>query len=171
MNSARHRNITIQCPFCGMSAGTATGLVHHIERGCCSEYRMSRMCLYDAVRDYDYEELVSHYPLSGRGCDDYDPVFQPSSTSWNPIKQAFQCFICHRSFRNLSSLGRHLNSPTHLQSLYHCPKDTCPRQFATLAGLTNHLESESCGYMRFSDVQECMRLITNPSRWLSELLR
>lgn len=39
------------------------------------------------------------------------------------------------------------------QSLYHCPSRGCGRDFTTLAATINHLESESCGFMRFDDVQ------------------
>jgi hypothetical protein len=34
------------------------------------------------------------------------------------------------------------------------PKASCRHEFKTLASFVNHLESESCGYMRFSDVQK-----------------
>ena len=39
------------------------------------------------------------------------------------------------------------------QKLYHCPKHTCRKEFTTLAGIINHLESESCGFTRFDNVQ------------------
>ena len=39
------------------------------------------------------------------------------------------------------------------QALYHCPKLSCRKDFKSIAGLINHLESETCGFMRFADVQ------------------
>lgn len=47
----------------------------------------------------------------------------------------------------------HLNSTVHQQTLYHCPNRNCNRDFKALAGVINHLESESCGFMRFDSVQ------------------
>ncbi len=41
-----------------------------------------------------------------------------------------------------------------MQELYHCPnKVRCGLQFKTLAGMFNHLESESCGFIKFNGVQ------------------
>ena len=43
-------------------------------------------------------------------------------------------------------------SNSHRQEIYYCPNRNCPKEFVTLAGLFNHLESESCGYTRFESV-------------------
>ena len=41
-----------------------------------------------------------------------------------------------------------------MQEIYHCPnKMRCGSQFRTLAGMFNHLESESCGFIKFNGVQ------------------
>lgn len=41
-----------------------------------------------------------------------------------------------------------------MQEIYHCPnKVRCGSQFTTLAGMFNHLESESCGFIKFNGVQ------------------
>jgi hypothetical protein len=37
--------------------------------------------------------------------------------------------------------------------VYHCPGQGCPREFSRLASLSNHLESESCGAVKFESVQ------------------
>jgi len=39
------------------------------------------------------------------------------------------------------------------QALYHCPNRQCGKEFKALAAVINHLESETCGAMRFGTVQ------------------
>ena len=51
-------------------------------------------------------------------------------------------------------LDQHLKSPTHQQEIYHCPNKACKKQFKNLAGMFNHLESESCGFIKFSSVNK-----------------
>ena len=59
----------------------------------------------------------------------------------------------------MNALNAHLNSSVHKQKVYHCPntKSKCEKQFVTLAGLFNHLESEACAFMRFEKVQRQVR--------------
>jgi len=47
------------------------------------------------------------------------------------------------------------------QALYHCPNNACRKDFKNLASIVNHLESESCGYLRFDAVQKKMANLTN----------
>ncbi|KAI8960344.1 hypothetical protein F5Y11DRAFT_330302 [Daldinia sp. FL1419] len=67
----------------------------------------------------------------------------------------------------IESLNRHLNSPIHQQPLYHCPRNTRRREFISLAGLMNNLESERCGYTWFEDVQRTARSIMGLNRLLT----
>ncbi|OJD18320.1 hypothetical protein AJ78_01633 [Emergomyces pasteurianus Ep9510] len=69
--------------------------------------------------------------------------------------------ICHRKFDSKSALNMHVNSPVHKQRVYHCPnsKRKCSKQFSTVAALFNHLESGSCAFMRFENVQQHMRSV------------
>ena len=62
------------------------------------------------------------------------------------------CAIAH--FNTSHALNQHLNSSAHQQKLYHCPNSRCGKEFVALAGLFNHLESESCSFMRFDNVQK-----------------
>lgn len=72
--------------------------------------------------------------------------------AWNG--NGFECYACHRQFSKNAHLDQHLKSPVHLQQIYHCPnKSRCGLQFKTLAAMFNHLESESCGYIKFARVQ------------------
>ncbi|KAK1676916.1 zinc finger protein [Colletotrichum godetiae] len=135
LNSSVHRaSSDIQCPFCRQTSDTATGLIHHLERGACPSAPLDRDKLYQAVRARD-----------------------PNG----------ECYLCHRAFSTLKGLNQHLNSPIHQQKLYHCPNHRCGREFTTLAAAINHLESESCGYMRFKAVQQNVGQILDPRRMLS----
>lgn len=53
----------------------------------------------------------------------------------------------------MKGLNQHVNSAAHSQKVYHCFGRGCGREFARLAGLFNHLESETCGAARFESVQ------------------
>lgn len=80
------------------------------------------------------------------------------SDRFTPTNRAFngsfwECYICHREFSTAAALSQHANSPVHKQKIYHCPNRSCEKEFTSLAGLFNHLESESCGFMRFEKVQ------------------
>jgi hypothetical protein len=84
--------------------------------------------------------------------------------TYSATKRAFngsywECYICHRHFTAINALDTHLNSPVHKGKVYRCPnsKEECGKQFITLAGLFNHLESEACAFMRFEKVQRQVR--------------
>jgi hypothetical protein len=71
--------------------------------------------------------------------------------AWNG--QAYECYLCTRQFASLHALNNHIKSPVHEQNLYRCPKLSCRREYKALSGLVQHVESESCGVMRFGMVQ------------------
>ena len=71
--------------------------------------------------------------------------------AWNG--SGFECYFCHRNFSTARGLEQHVKSPVHMQQIYHCPNRNCAKDFKTLASLFNHLESESCGFIKFSGVQ------------------
>ncbi len=55
---------------------------------------------------------------------------------------------------------------TDQQDYYHCPHPACRADFKSLASLINHLESETCGFMRFEKVQESMTRMIRGGRLL-----
>jgi hypothetical protein len=61
--------------------------------------------------------------------------------SWNGF--AYECPLCRREFTMLNGL----------QKIYRCPGRGCGREYKVLSGLVSHVESESCGLMRFATVQ------------------
>ena len=50
------------------------------------------------------------------------------------------------------------------KALYHCPNRSCDREFKVFTSLINHLESESCGFIRFQAVQKKLGDIVSSKR-------
>ncbi|KAK1977069.1 zinc finger protein [Colletotrichum cereale] len=163
LNSKTHRGSAVQCPFCKKSCTTATGLVHHLEQGACPNAPLDRDTLYEAVRQRDPQGLISKNLLDWHG----SPTYRATERAYNPDVDAYECYLCHRHFYALRSLDSHLNSAAHKQALYHCPNRKCGRDYKTLAGVINHLESESCAFMRFESVQRNVERIVDPRRMIA----
>ncbi|KAI8710587.1 Zinc finger, double-stranded RNA binding protein [Fusarium sp. LHS14.1] len=162
LHSKVHRNSTVLCPFCKETHGTATGLVHHLESGSCTKAPLDRDKLYEAVRRRDPNGIISKKLLTWSVTVSYEAT----DKAWNYHVGAYECYLCHRPFSKLGSLNQHLNSPIHQQKLYHCPGSHCRKEFTTLAAVINHLESESCGHMRFEAVQKNIKRIVDPRRMI-----
>lgn len=137
-------------------------MVRHLESGCCPAAPLDRDELYRAVRNRDPDGLIANLLLNWSGSD----VYEVSELAWNSSVEAYQCYLCARLFTKISSLNQHLNSPVHQRELYHCPHRQCIKEFTTLAALVNHLESESCGYMRFESVQNNVGNLLDPRRMI-----
>lgn len=103
------------------------------------------MKLYKSIRARDLYGHITMKSLERLG----ETVYEVADKAWNPWHDMFGCYLCHGLFQKLDDLRQHLASPTHQQSLYHYPNETCPKDFSTLAALISHLESETCDYMRF----------------------
>ncbi|GAB0145854.1 hypothetical protein EsHS_00006273 [Epichloe bromicola] len=162
LRSKVHRSTSVRCPFCKNEFGTATGLVHHLERGSCPKAPLNREKLYEAIRSRDPNGIITEKLLSWSGATSHEAT----ERAWNSVYEAYQCYFCGRLFDRLTSLNQHLSSPIHQQKLYHCPNRRCGREFTTLAAVINHLESESCEYMRFEAVQKNVKNILNPGRMI-----
>src|ERR1700744_216812 len=91
--------------------------------------------------------------------------YQATDQAWNG--SAWQCYICQKTFSEKNGLNNHLNSPRHKQKIYHCPNRSCGKEVVSLAALFNHLESESCAYMRFGQVQEKVGDVLSGRRLIS----
>lgn len=68
-----------------------------------------------------------------------------------------RCLKKRKAFATVQALQQHTNSSAHCEKVYHCPSDLLPvdsqgvktnggrrKQFATLSGLAQHLESGAC---------------------------
>ncbi|KAM5347854.1 hypothetical protein ACJ41O_007678 [Fusarium nematophilum] len=147
LRRSRHRQPSVVCPFCSALYGTATGLTHHLERGCCPSAPLDRDELYREIRRRDPNGCISNNNLlEWHGA---STTYEATQRAWNPRHGQYECYLCHSLFRSLHGLNQHLSSPQHQQNLYRCPNRSCIGEFTTLAGLINHLESESCSSSRF----------------------
>ncbi|XEV05267.1 hypothetical protein FSHL1_010554 [Fusarium sambucinum] len=164
LNGKIHRASAVNCPFCKARCGTATGLSHHLERGSCPRVPMDRQKLYRYIKNRDPGGVITNKRLEWYGDKTYD--INPR-LAWNHWAKAYECYLCHKLHSSLHGLKLHLESPKHQQKLYHCLNPTCLREFATLAALINHLESESCKIMRFQQVQRNIAAIVDPNRMIS----
>ncbi|KAB5540315.1 hypothetical protein GE09DRAFT_1245347 [Coniochaeta sp. 2T2.1] len=161
LRSRIHRGTDIMCPFCNRGFATATGVAHHIETGACpNAQNIHRDEMYKFIRSKDPQGLISKKLIGWTGSASY----QATDRTWNG--QSYECYFCHREFGKLQSLQQHLSSPIHQQNLYHCPGANCRKDFASLAAIINHFESESCGFMRFEKVQQRFGDIIAPGRRL-----
>ncbi|KAF3480727.1 uncharacterized protein GIQ15_06074 [Arthroderma uncinatum] len=152
MRSKAHLGGSIACPFCGVGFTTASGLVHHLERGACPRApSLNRETILRKVRELDPNGRITNRQIEWR---DEDNV-QYSATQHAFNGQYWQCYLCSSTFNSVNGPNSHLNSPVHKQKVYRCPNrlNRCLKEFVTLAALFNHLESESCAAMRFEVVQ------------------
>jgi uncharacterized CHY-type Zn-finger protein len=122
---------------------------------------LDRNSIYAELRRRDPNGVVTNKLLEWKG----DPSYSASGQTWNG--SFYECYICHNEFQSLQALNQHLSSPRHASKLYHCPHGKCGKQFTALAALFNHLESESCGYCRFSQVQRNVGNFLSGSRMLT----
>ncbi|KAK6222661.1 hypothetical protein LQW54_000842 [Pestalotiopsis sp. IQ-011] len=159
-NGRAHQGTNANCPFCRDPFVTASGVFHHLEQGGCPKAPLNRTQVYEVVRRKDPNGV-----LTQRLRDWSTTTLEATVDSWNPYSETYDCPLCGDGFRRLDSLNQHLQSPKH-QKLYHCPKPSCRKQFGSLAAVTEHLQSESCGYMKFEQVQDTAKRIFDPGRMI-----
>jgi len=151
LNSSIHRRNEISCPFCKRGFTTATGVTHHLETGSCPQARsLNRDTILTEIRRRDPNHLITKKLLTFH---ETSSTITATSASFNHASGYYECYLCHKGFRELKSLNNHVNSPAHKEKVYHCPGRACGREFRALAPLFNHLESETCGAVRFDAVQ------------------
>ena len=106
LNSHVHRGSTTRCPLCTATFTTATGVVHHLERGACpNTVDMDRVSLYKFIRSKDPNGIISKKLIGWRD----EPRYEATNQAWNGCD--YECYFCHRLFGQLSSLNQHLQSP------------------------------------------------------------
>ncbi|UPK96644.1 hypothetical protein LCI18_007579 [Fusarium solani-melongenae] len=152
LNSKTHRGNNVRCPFCTRNYTSATGVVHHLESGSCPRApKLDRETILGMVRDRDPHGVITNKQIKSHKREDIK--YTATRSAYNG--SAWECYICHKEFGAVNALSSHLNSPAHNEKVYHCPntKSRCGKQFVSLAGFFNHLESETCGFMRFAKVQ------------------
>ncbi|KAK4034872.1 hypothetical protein C8A01DRAFT_48822 [Parachaetomium inaequale] len=165
LDSSLHSDRVVKCPLCTHSDANASAIAMHIERGWCpGAPNMDRDEMYRMVRSKDPKDRISRRSIFGDLAGAAPVKFAASETAWTG--KGYECYFCHEKFGSLNGLNCHLNSDTHQEVLYHCPKSSCPSEFKTLAAVINHLESETCGAMRFDTVQRRIGDIVSGNRLL-----
>jgi len=153
MHSRVHMGNSIQCPFCKEGFTTASGVTIHLESGRCTTSGLDRAKINDMVRRLDRNNVITRPLLTMPGYDSVEMI--ATERAWNGY--SYECYLCTREFQTLHALNNHIKSPVHEQAIYRCPKASCGRQYKLLSGLIQHVESESCGVMRFNQVQQQAR--------------
>ncbi|KAF5624906.1 hypothetical protein F52700_9281 [Fusarium sp. NRRL 52700] len=128
-------------------------MIQHLEQGACPSAPLDVDTLYEEVRRRDpYGSICNRLP-EWQGTVPY----RTTALAFNTQYGKYECYFCGDLFRGLWSLNQHLASPRHQQKLYHCPNGECYKEFTTLAGMVDHLESESCQFLPFGAVLNCIQ--------------
>ncbi|TQV97072.1 hypothetical protein V2A60_000283 [Cordyceps javanica] len=85
LRSKIHRTSSVRCFFCKAELGTATGLVHHLESGCCPRAPLSRDTLYEAVRRRDPDGVISKKLLTWTGSASYKATEKTWSSAFRRL--------------------------------------------------------------------------------------
>ncbi|EGC48252.1 conserved hypothetical protein [Histoplasma capsulatum var. duboisii H88] len=155
-NSKVHRGLSAVCPFCEARYTSASDIAHHLERGSCPRApNLNCESILRAIRERDPHGVITNKQLTLHNESNVDYI--ATDRAYNGL--SWECYICHHKFDSKSALNMHVNSPVHKQRVYHCPnsKRKCSKQFSTVAALFNHLESGSCAFMRFENVEQHLR--------------
>lgn len=166
LNSKIHRGSNIPCPFCKATYTSASGVTHHVETGSCPRApNLNRETILGMIRERDPRGVITNKQIEWH---------KEENVKYSATNRAFngsywECYMCHNEFNTAKALNAHLNSPVHKQRAYHCPnaKGNCGRQFVTLAGLFNHLESEACAFIRFEKVQQQVSHVLQPRKLIT----
>ena len=143
---------------CGRAFAQSSALVMHLESGACASGLTRRMIdalvasvdvggvITDPTRMLEYGGGAG----SRRGKAAVTEV-RATERAWNG--REYECYLCpgYKGFKTLARLNQHLASPAHADKIYRCPPllSGCSREFKTLSGLVQHVESERCGVRRF----------------------
>ena len=159
MNSKTHVGRNILCPFCKSGFATASGVAHHVESASCPKApSMNRSTILRILQSRDPKCIITNKQIEWQPEEQCE--YRATQRAFNGY--SWECYLCHKTYRTVASLNQHLNSPTHQSKAYHCINQArCGKQFVSLAALFNHLESESCGAMRFHQVAQAHKQLTD----------
>ncbi|KAF8607584.1 hypothetical protein BDV93DRAFT_603385 [Ceratobasidium sp. AG-I] len=150
--SSRHVSKTVPCigGRCNEKFIHKAAMLLHIEEGGCKS-GATRHTVDQSVAELDQDHFITNPNRIVTG-----PIQTwATQRAWNG--HSFECYFCHREFQALKGLNQHLTSPAHEQPAYRCPphlNNNCGSQFKTLGALCQHIESESCGVIRFRAVRD-----------------
>jgi len=154
--SPAHGGRVLNCPFCSNLFKTPSAIAMHVESGC---HNINRHQVTAAVHGMNIVPQISipHCIEGPRASAPRLISYSANELAFNGC--AYECYLCHRTFKTLDGLNQHLNSPTHDATEFQCPH--CNSQFQLISGLTQHIESESCGVARFREVTRHFETLTD----------
>ncbi|OAX41879.1 hypothetical protein K503DRAFT_767274 [Rhizopogon vinicolor AM-OR11-026] len=122
-----------------------SSIAQHIESGVC--HKSSRAQVTAAAHALKFVPTIS---ISRRieGRTPRVVTYYATERAFNGT--AYECYLCHRTFRTLRALNTHVSSPVHNANEFRCPK--CKRKFKLISGFMQHIEREACGIARFQAV-------------------
>jgi hypothetical protein len=146
--AAVHKSRRVSCFVCPKGFNAPSAIAHHLESG---RHGINRRQVTAAIQALNIVPTIS---LNRR-------IKAPGSTSVSTFIRyyatprafngfAYECHICHSTFRSLFSLTSHLNSPAHDVDQFKCPR--CAKHFKLISALLQHIESGSCGLARFQQI-------------------
>ncbi|KAJ8496577.1 hypothetical protein ONZ51_g1017 [Trametes cubensis] len=152
--STLHRGRTVACPMrgCDKAFVSSAALIHHLESGGCVS-RVDRHTVNRIVERLDRQNIITNPArVIAGGTNAHPPTIVDqwaTEYAWNG--SAYECYLCHRTFRTLPALNQHLRSPTHDDKMYRCPHNLygCGAEFVALSAFCQHVESGNCGVCRF----------------------
>ena len=168
LNSRIHQPANVCCPGrgCNRHFVSPAALTLHFESGTCPSGMtcMTREQLNRIVVRADANNYITNPSRLLTGPLGWNEPPAPSRTwatgrSWNGA--AYECFLCHSTYRTLKHLNQHLRGPRHVVKIYRCPKSDCRVEFSTLSGLCQHVEGGSCGVRMFKQVCDTMDRFTS----------
>ncbi|KAF9459146.1 hypothetical protein BDZ94DRAFT_1300714 [Collybia nuda] len=140
------------CTFCGKKFGSPAAMAMHVESG---RHGITRHQVTAAVHNLQTVPAISLAPQSGGPVLPLTTVTMDSATHLAFNGRSYKCYICHKTYRKLKNLKRHLNSgvPVHDRDEFQCPGERCNAKFKLISGLIQHIEHGRCGVGRFKEVR------------------
>ncbi|KAG8878188.1 hypothetical protein FRB98_006332 [Tulasnella sp. 332] len=145
-----HKAPDLKCPLCSSMFKIPSAIAQHIESGAC--HNISRHQVTAAVHSLKISPTISVSHRLTQGPSTATANYQATERTFNALKNAYECYLCHANFRTLDRLDQHLNSPAHDKDEFKCPK--CKKTYKLVSGLTQHIESEVCRVATFEALED-----------------
>lgn len=146
-------------------------VVQHLESGACNS-GVNRHMIDAYVLKHDVPNVITNprRMITVGTTLEYTPppTYIATDRAWNGY--SWECYFCHAEFPTKSQLNQHLASPKHSASpdkIYKCPNSACAKQFVTLSGLGQHIESGRCGVQRFEGVKSTIENLMGSMKQLT----
>ncbi|TFK29516.1 hypothetical protein FA15DRAFT_582328, partial [Coprinopsis marcescibilis] len=149
-----NRHIPCRVSGCEKHLKSPSGVAHHLESNV--HNHIHRNAVTAAAQTIDIIPAISlKNRIAGDGIGTAPATvtsYVATAAAWNG--KHFECFLCHRGFKELQSLNQHLNSASHDGDEFKCPNAKCGRSFTLISGFVQHLESRSCKLADIKRIQE-----------------